>query len=161
MDKEQIAGLFMRGQDCSQVVLSHYAEKIGITEEEANRAAAAFGGGMGVGEVCGAVVGAMAVLGYLYGHKGPDDMDQRNAMIAARAAFLEKWSAKRSSCRCNDLLGHDIGTPEGFQEILDEGLLFSFCPELVMDAIAVTDEVIAEEADRQKAAEDAGEQALR
>lgn len=134
----------MRGQDCSQVVLSHYAEKIGITEEEANRAAAAFGGGIGVGELCGAVAGAMTVLGYLYGHKGPDDMDQRSTMIAKRSEFLEKWHAKYKGCRCNDLLGHDIGTPEGFQQILDEGLLFNYCPQLVLDAIAVVDEILAE-----------------
>ena len=41
MDKEQIAGLFMRGQDCSQVVIDHFAEELGLQREEANRLAAA------------------------------------------------------------------------------------------------------------------------
>ena len=129
----------MRGQDCGQVVLAHYADRIGISEDDLNRAAAAFGGGIGIGEACGAVAGARMVLGFIYGHKGPDDMEQRDLMTAKRAEFLEKWREKHDTCRCNDLLGHDIGTQEGFQAILEAGLLFDYCPELVMDAVAILD----------------------
>lgn len=144
MDKEQVKDLFMRGQDCGQVVLSHYADRLGISGDEANLIAATFGGGIGAGGTCGAVMGSMVVLGYLYGHKGPDDMEQRGLMMSKRAEFLEKWHARRSSTACSELLGHDISTAEGLQAILDEGLLFSFCPGLVTDAVAVLDEILAE-----------------
>ena len=63
MEKKEIAELFMKGIDCSQVVVGAFAEELGITTEEAYRMSAAFGGGMGLGETCGAVVGAMIVLG--------------------------------------------------------------------------------------------------
>ena len=68
MKKENIAELFMKGIDCSQVVAGEFAEELGITQEEAYKMAAGFGGGMGIGETCGAVVGAMIVLGMKYGH---------------------------------------------------------------------------------------------
>ncbi len=139
MDKEQIAGLFMRGQDCGQVVLEHYADSLGISKDEANRLAAAFGGGSGVGETCGAVVGAMMVLGMKYGHNGPDDAEHRDALMAKRAEFVEKWKAKRGSCMCKEMLEDDISTPDGFGRILESGKLFSLCPEIVMDAIEVLD----------------------
>ena len=142
MDREQIADLFMRGQDCGQVVLSHYADRVGISADDANRISSAFGGGSGVGGTCGAVVGAMIVLGCFYGHKGPDDMEQRELMMSKRAEFMEKWKEKRESSECKDLLGHDIGTPEGLQAILDAGLLFEFCPGLVSDAIEILDKML-------------------
>ncbi len=63
MEKKEIAELFMKGIDCSQVVVGAFVEELGITTEEAYKMSAAFGGGMGLGETCGAVVGAMIVLG--------------------------------------------------------------------------------------------------
>ncbi|MBQ9272912.1 MAG: C_GCAxxG_C_C family protein [Mogibacterium sp.] len=142
MDKEQVEGLFMRGQDCSQVVISHYADDIGLSAEEANRLASAFGGGSGMGETCGAVIGAMMVIGMKYGHNGPDDMDHRDALMAKRAEFINKWRERRGSCMCKDLVGDDISTPEGLGRILEAGTMFTLCPELVLDAIDVLDQII-------------------
>ena len=139
MDKEQVAGLFMRGQDCGQVVFSHYADELGITYDEANRIASAFGGGSGIGETCGAVIGALLVIGMKYGHNGPDDMERRNVLMARRAEFIEKWKERRGSCMCNDLLGDDISTSEGLGRILEAGTMFTLCPELVLDAVDIMD----------------------
>jgi hypothetical protein len=77
------------------------------------------------------------VIGLLYGHKGPDDMDARNVMMAKRAEFIEKWKAKHGSCMCRELLGYDVSDPEQFQIILDKGLMFDLCPELVLDSIDI------------------------
>ena len=132
----------MRGQDCSQVVLSHFAEKLGMSAEEANRAAAAFGGGSGIGETCGAVVGAMIALGLRFGHTGPDDPARREEMMSKRAEFLQKWKDKRSFTECRDFLGHDISVPGEFEKVLEEGTMFSLCPGLVADAIEILDEMI-------------------
>jgi len=137
MDKEQIAGLFMRGQDCGQVVFDHFADDLGLSKEDANRLSAAFGGGTGIGETCGAVIGAMMVIGMKHGHKGPDDMEQRSILMAKRSEFIEKWKERRGSCMCRDLLEDDISTPEGLGRILEAGTMFTLCPELVLDAIDI------------------------
>ena len=50
MEKKEIAELFMKGIDCSQVVVGAFAEELGITTEEAYKMSAAFGGGMGTPE---------------------------------------------------------------------------------------------------------------
>lgn len=91
MKKENIAELFMKGIDCSQVVAGEFAEELGITQEEAYKMAAGFGGGMGIGETCGAVVGAMIVLGMKYGHFDTEHMEQKDIMNGKRAEFLEKF----------------------------------------------------------------------
>ena len=142
MEKERIAELFMKGIDCSQVVAGAFAEELGITQEEAYKMAAGFGGGMGIGETCGAVVGAMIVLGIKYGHFDTEHMEQKEIMNAKRAEFLEKFGKKYASCSCKGLLKHDIADPEGMQKILAEGLLFDFCPEVVKDTIEILKEVM-------------------
>ena len=70
MEKERIAELFMKGIDCSQVVAGGILQKEtgGSHRKKHIKMAAGFGGGMGIGETCGAVVGAMIVLGMKYGH---------------------------------------------------------------------------------------------
>ena len=46
MTKEEIKNLFMQGIDCSQVVTGAFAEKMGMTEEQARKVSSCFGGGM-------------------------------------------------------------------------------------------------------------------
>lgn len=132
----------MRGQDCGQVVISHYADKLGISFDEANRIASAFGGGSGIGETCGAVIGAMLVIGMKYGHSGPDDMENREVLMSVRAAFTEKWKERHGSCTCRDLLGDDISDPEGLARILEAGTMLDLCPELVLDSISILDDIL-------------------
>ena len=139
LTKEQIADLFIRGQDCGQVFFERYAGRYGFSAKDANLMTACFGGGNGIGETCGAVLGAMMVIGLEYGHKGADDMEQKEILMAKRAEFMQKWKAKRGSSLCNDLLGHDIGTPEGFAKVIEEGLLTDLCPLIVLDAMEVLD----------------------
>ncbi len=62
---------------CSQAILKTYAEKCGISEEQAMKLGSGFGAGMRKGEVCGACTGALMVLGLLYGQTYPADPDQR------------------------------------------------------------------------------------
>ncbi len=49
--------------NCAQTVLVAFADKTGLTEEQAHAISANFGGGMRTGSVCGAVTGAIMALG--------------------------------------------------------------------------------------------------
>lgn len=55
--------LFRKGCSCSQAVLAAHAEGLGLPEGIALRIAAPFESGMGAGATCGAVTGALMVLG--------------------------------------------------------------------------------------------------
>ena len=123
MDKEFVKDRFLRGQDCSQVVFSNYAARYGLTEEQANKLTASFGGGSGIGETCGAVVGAMMVIGMEYGHKGPDDTENRQMLMAKRAEFFSKWKERHQTCMCRELLGYDLTDPEQLKIVLEKGLM--------------------------------------
>ena len=55
---------FSEGFSCSQSVLAAFAPELGLDADAALRVSAAFGGGMGrLGDTCGAVTGALMVLG--------------------------------------------------------------------------------------------------
>lgn len=49
--------------NCAQAVITAFAEDLHYDEESAYKTAAAFGGGMRIGSVCGAITGGLMVLG--------------------------------------------------------------------------------------------------
>ena len=83
----------------------------------------------------------MIVLGLKYGHCEVEHMGQKDIMNAKRAEFLQKFQEKYAACNCKGLLKHDISKPEEMQKILDEGLLFDFCPEVVKDSTTILKEI--------------------
>ena len=141
IEESMIREKFIKGYDCSQVVLSYFAERLGITEEMANKASACFGGGMMHGDTCGAFTGAIMAVGLKYGHCEVEHIGQKDIMNAKRAEFLQKFQDKYAVCNCKGLLKHDISKPEEMQKILDEGLLFDFCPEVVKDSITILKDI--------------------
>ena len=143
---EQILNCFKAGFDCSQVVAMQWAEEFGYDEEEAARMTAAFGGGMFRGDTCGAVGGSMVVLGWKYGHGAPGEFSKKEQLMRKVTEFQQKFTAKRGCLICRELTGFDFSKPGQLEAALKAGKLFSFCPGVVQDALAVLDEVMTEEA---------------
>ena len=90
MDKQPVSAaekaraFFLQGYNCSQSVAAAFADVMGLTEEQAARMASALGGGLcRMRESCGAVTGAMLVLGALQGNADAGAYGDRNAFIFA------------------------------------------------------------------------------
>lgn len=146
METKQIAEEFMKGYDCSQVVLRYFADKLGISEDEANRVAAGFGGGMMLGSVCGAYTGALMALGLKYGHSNPDGlMEQKDIMLAKMGQLKERFTKEFGTVECRELIGYDLSVPEELKTALDSGKLLSYCPGLVEKVIQMTKEILDED----------------
>lgn len=143
MEATKIKEEFMKGYDCSQVVLRHFADRFEITEDEANRISACFGGGMMIGSVCGAYTGAIMAIGLKYGHSNPEGlMDQKNVMMEKYGEFKEKFLREYGTVECKELIGYDVSTPDGFQGAMDSGKLLEYCPCLVEKVIAIVEEMM-------------------
>ena len=65
---EKALELFANNFNCSQGVFTAFATEMGMDEKLALRIATNFGGGERKGELCGAVAGALMVLGLRCGH---------------------------------------------------------------------------------------------
>lgn len=142
MKKEEIQSLFMQGIDCSQVVAGSFAEELKMDEELLCRVSACFGGGMMCGETCGAVTGALMVIGLKYGHSEVGDQEQKGKMQEKTAEFKKLFLEKYPSCMCRELLGHDISKPGEMEKVLEEGLMMDFCPCVVEDVIEILKKVL-------------------
>jgi C_GCAxxG_C_C family probable redox protein len=142
MNEQEVKELFEQGFDCSQVVLSHYANTLGIDVDMARKVSACFGGGMMAGETCGAITGALMAIGLKYGHYKPQDKQQKEIVKKKLAQFREEYQKSRSVSLCREILGHDFTKP-GEMEIIKEGnLIDKICPRLVVDITDILDNIL-------------------
>lgn len=109
---EKAENLFLSGCNCAQAVLVAYCDRTGMTEEQAMMIASGFGGGMGrMREVCGAVSGALMVLGCLYGYREPGQEQLKAAHYAIVQDLAAKFRAQHGTIICRELLGNPDSSP--------------------------------------------------
>ena len=140
---ERAADYFARGFNCSQSVLAAYAEQFGLTEEQALKVAGGFGGGMGrMAETCGAVTGAIMVIGLKFASTTPGDIQGKENAYAVVREFVHRFKGRNVTVLCRELLDCDISTPEGMKRAQQEKLIKKCCPKLIQDAAEILDQLI-------------------
>jgi C_GCAxxG_C_C family probable redox protein len=128
---------------CSQAVFSTFSPALGLDEETALRVAGAFGGGMArMGETCGAVTGALMVIGLKHGKIKADDDQAREKTYSLAREFVEKFRVLNGSIVCKDLLGFDIGTAEGMKLFNEKHASNPVCLKFVADAAEIVEEIL-------------------
>ncbi len=131
---EKSVDVFKQGFNCAQAIISVYGEELGLNKTDALRLSAAFGAGIArTGSVCGAVSGALMVVGLRHA-KG---LESKEKVIATAQEFLKVFAETCGSTECRELLGVDLGTPEGAQRFKDKDLLRSRCTEFVRAAAEI------------------------
>jgi len=137
---EQAVACFQEGFSCSQAVLSTFAPQLGLDLDLALKVSGAFGAGMGrMGETCGAVTGAFMVIGLLHGRTRAEDQETKEKAYALVAELADQFRQRNGSLACRDLLGCDLGTPEGQQVAHDHGLSATRCVKFVRDAAEIVE----------------------
>lgn len=141
---EMAVEYFSQKLHCSQSVLLAFADECGITKDQAVKLGSCFGSGMRKGEVCGAVTGALMVLGLLYGQTDALDANGRQVSNKINDMMMNRFKEKCDSFVCNDLLKCDISTAEGIQFAKENNLFTEFCPLMVKAAVEVLEGIILE-----------------
>ena len=123
---------FMKGYSCSESVVQAAIDK-GYAPQELLSAATPFSGGMGVRCLCGAVAGAMLVIGSIYGKNGERDGMQARALAKK---FNEKFSEKYKVNCCKVLSAgfKDFHSPERK----------AHCCSMVNDSSEILEELLKE-----------------
>ena len=131
MSKAETAIKNFDGYNCAQSVLASYAADFDLEKEKALQVAAGFGAGMGrVQEVCGAISGAIIVLGLASNFKEEDGRPKTNEVYAKVHRFIDEFYAREGTIKCRELLGCDLSTAEG-QAFFKEHNLRSKCRDYV------------------------------
>jgi C_GCAxxG_C_C family probable redox protein len=140
---ESAVSRFKEGFSCSQAILSPFGEQFGLNRDTALKLAAGFGGGMGrMAGTCGAVTGAFMVLGLKYGATSPDDKQAKELTYEKVREFAARFNEKNGSLDCRELLGYDISSPAGYQIVKDKELISTLCPNYVLDAAGILEEML-------------------
>jgi len=134
---------FNKGYSCSQAILSTYGPKFGLEYNLAIRITGGFGGGIArLGYTCGAVSGAIMVLGLKYCPLKASDQKNKDKTYEMIRTFINKFNSIHGSIACRELLDCDISTPEGRLAALEKRLFQNLCPNLVRDSANILEELI-------------------
>jgi C_GCAxxG_C_C family probable redox protein len=139
---DEATAYFAQGYACSQAVVSAFAADCGIDREILLRIAAPFGGGIGqTGGICGALTGALVILGLQFGSALADPVAKQKAYQIGRE-FVERFRKANGQVNCRDLLGHDVSTPEGLKAVKDGGLGKTVCLPVLLNSVAILEQML-------------------
>lgn len=132
---EQAEAIFINGFNCAQAVFSAYSEEFGIDRTSALKISCGFGAGMGRRqEVCGALSGAILLIGCKYGKTIREDNAANDLTYTLVRELSDKFIAKHGSISCKELLGCNLQTPGGQQFFKENNFKENKCGRYVHDA---------------------------
>jgi C_GCAxxG_C_C family probable redox protein len=131
---------------CCTGVLAAYAPELGMEIELAAGLGRGMAGGIGsLGHVCGAVSGAVLVMGAKKTNKDNiHDMEAGLKAMETVREFVTRFEEQHSSIICNELIGHDISTPEKSEAAMKANA-FANCPKFVESAVTILDDIFRSE----------------
>ena len=141
---EKAIALFSQGFNCSQSVLTAFSEEFDLTEDQCLKISCAFGGGMGKRQLtCGAITGALMVLGLKYGRAKTDDISKKLTTYKKTNEFFEEFKKHNGAVSCKDLLqGLNMNDPEDLKKIEELNLFRTTCYSCVKDAVEIVEKII-------------------
>lgn len=140
MKKSLLAIENFKSLNCAQSVLLAYVQDINLDQKTALCIARGFGGGMTMGETCGAVTGAYMVLGLKINNEGKTYDQIKAESKAAVRKFNDLFLARHGSLKCKELLGVDLSQADGSQKASEQNLFTTVCVDLVGSAAQILQE---------------------
>jgi len=133
---EKANRLFSEGFSCSQAILAAYSKEFSLEEETALKIASSFGGGIGGRrELCGAVSGALMIIGLKYGRINAKDIESKNINNFYVNEYVKKFKDIYGTYSCKEILN-------GFVIDNKNRTLKTSCSDLVNDAAVILEELL-------------------
>lgn len=134
-----------KGFNCSQAVFASTSQSMGIDLKAALRIASCFGGGLRMGETCGALTGALMTLGLHTGHDCENNIEEKQRINQLTVDFINQFKERAGAARCTDLLeGLNSSIPEDRVIIEERNLFKLICPQAIEVAIKLLEEHLLE-----------------
>ena len=141
---ETAVDIFNKKFNCAQAVLASHSAEYGLDTETAKKIAGAFGGGMANnGEVCGAVSGALMLIGLKHGKYKEDDFVSKEKTIKITNSYIDKFKKEFGSILCRELLKYDLSIEEEASKARESGIFKTLCPVLVKRSVELVEETLA------------------
>ncbi len=144
--RDRAVELFRRDFNCCQAVFAAYRQADRLDEDTALRLASVFGAGIACSgaELCGAVTGALMAISMKHGSAAPDaDVGAaKERAYALGRQLLSEFTERVGSCRCEEILGINIGSPENLAAARERRLFETRCVEAVRSAADILDRML-------------------
>jgi C_GCAxxG_C_C family probable redox protein len=139
---EQAKEHFLSGFNCAQSVVLSFADDLKYSKELALKISAGFGGGMGKQqETCGAVTGAIMVLGLLKGEEVNNNDELKSETYSSVKELSKEFTAAYKTTNCRELIACDLNTPEGSAKFKEEKLMENVCAGCVAKAVQIVESI--------------------
>lgn len=135
---EYAVSLHAQGYNCAQSVACTFCKEFGVDEKEMFKIAEGFGLGMGMMEMCGALTGAIMVIGLA---NSVGDLKSGKATKGStyklNKELVKRFKEKNGAYLCHELKG------------VTTGKVLCSCPQCITDAVNILEECL-EERDKEK-----------
>lgn len=129
------------GYDCAQLVIKAFEKELGDSYPAAMKSVSCMSMGLLQGSLCGAVIGALTVIGFKYGSETPDISSKGICMIK-REMFFAEFRKKVYGSTCPEILGLDVRKNEDNIRAIKENLYTERCPQMFIDIIEIVKGII-------------------
>ena len=134
---------FKNGITCASAVFSAFSGEMGLDSETAKKIACGYGAGISkTGNMCGAVSGAIMVIGLKYGKTKRGDNAATDKTREMVQKFIQDFTRRNGSINCTELLGYTLTKPEEYEKARDNKLFVTKCPDLVGDAVLILEKIL-------------------
>ena len=134
---------FTEGYSCSQSILSVFAPDLGLDDKAAVKAASAFGGGLAhLDGPCGAVTGALMVIGLAKFREDIDVGAAKREVYEVTERFVREFVKRNGHIGCTQLLGYNLSKPDELQRAIDEQKFSDVCPRYLQDGVEILHQLL-------------------
>lgn len=142
MELEDVRQIYEMGYDCAQAVLYAFKDKVDGDFESEMRTISCMSMGLLEGSICGAVLGALAVIGLKYGC-ADNDPARKGLAIIKRAQFMMEYHKMCDGLTCPEIIKLDVRKNEDNLKAYQTGIYDHFCPDFCLKIINIVEKVIA------------------
>ena len=143
---EEALSLMREYGSCCTGVLAAYVPDFGLDKNIAAGLGRGMAGGIsGLGNVCGAVSGAVMVIGLkAMNEDNIHDIEAGNKTMETVREFVARFEEYHCTINCRELIGHDISTREKSKAAMKDNA-FMNCPRFIESAVTILDDLISSE----------------
>lgn len=131
--------LFDSGFNCCQAVIGAFCGQFEVDEQLLMKLACGFGGGLRCGEVCGAVSGAVMIVGLKYGQCTANDKASKKKCYEVTSDFMNEYLKRKGTVLCRELLGYNVRDTEA--RAMFPGRQKEVCPKAIETAVLILEEM--------------------
>ncbi|HUU56809.1 MAG TPA: C-GCAxxG-C-C family protein [bacterium] len=135
--------LFNRDYNCAEAVTVAVGSYFEPEQRCFPRVATCFGGGVGRrGEICGALAGAVMVVGFLKGRRPGEGPEAKERAYQLAEQVVEAFRHRFGNVSCRALIGIDLSGPNGQETYRRKDVHKIFCAEYVAEAARLAHDAI-------------------